>query len=298
MIRNVKKLLKTVIVSLCIFLFTSDVTKTHAAPSFWSFCVDSLLSSYAGMPAEQRSQLLNARWLRYKNKRYSDPVVVKLGDLLESEALYPESWPGTRTLYEQAVLELRRGDTVVYDRKRFKLGKFLGAGNATHIFELQDQEGAIRIPFLVSHLHALYPKLTRIQRILKFSKMVMEELPTKAGAVQILQADDPKGRYMVVERVTGTLKGYDLLNQVVIERRRLELIETIFYPSSLLKEMDDMTAEERKQFVELIELMKKNGKAEALSGNAMAIHVATSRQYLWGVTRKNDKPQWYLLESG
>lgn len=51
--------------------------------------------------------------------------------------------------YERNVWELRRGDTVVFSHKEFKLGEFLGAGNAVHAFALADNpKVAIKIPIL------------------------------------------------------------------------------------------------------------------------------------------------------
>ena len=56
--------------------------------------------------------------------------------------------------YEEKVLLLKIGDTVAFSGgKTFKLGRFLGAGNASHVFEVEGLPDAVlKIPFAANFL--------------------------------------------------------------------------------------------------------------------------------------------------
>lgn len=65
---------------------------------------------------------------------------------LKREKFIRASCPGP-TIYDRSVLSIQKGDMVRFsDGREFRVGEFLGAGNATHIFAL-GSHSVLRIPF-------------------------------------------------------------------------------------------------------------------------------------------------------
>lgn len=155
-------------------------------------------------------------------------------------ALFP---PGETppTVYEARVLHLRKGDVVDFDgRVAVALGRFLGAGNNSHIFEAADvSDAAIKIPFS-SH------------RRTAAAKKILGDLAKKAGLippdvprVRIIEAS-PSGDYAIVSKIHGRLNGRDFLerdfpsdadNPVLLSRKRrlLYLVARMYGVRDILK---------------------------------------------------------------
>jgi len=77
-------------------------------------------------------------------------VSLELQRIPELQKAYPRFPP---TTHEYRMLRLKRGDRIQFEDRQFRLGSFLGAGNTTHIWEIQDDPTkALRLPFLAAGL--------------------------------------------------------------------------------------------------------------------------------------------------
>lgn len=169
-----------------------------------------------------------ARFARYKNEPHKEaPVTHRLvgkdkdidapitdrrscGLCLEAGLRAPYS------NYQDRLVRMRAGDSVVLTDARgkevtYRLGKFLGAGNATHVYELADRPGeVIRLPFLPS---PFYKGVAWRRNALMNNEIYVntaKKIPDTVDRVDLLEVGEDFG-YVVTTRVTGTQNGKQFL---------------------------------------------------------------------------------------
>jgi hypothetical protein len=173
------------------------------------------LAMYALSAAEHRG--LNTErqivFYAYKNLGSQIPLVFDMGNqnpLRVSKELsnlsqlgnyYPRFPP---TTHEYRTLRLRKGDRVEFDERQFELGKFLGAGNTTHIWALAgDSDVALRLPFLAGPLVKKAQSgdsLHQLDFARALVRVYIQKISGLKNAVKVLEYD-PKYRWVLVERV-------------------------------------------------------------------------------------------------
>ncbi len=135
-------------------------------------------------------------------------------DLSDPEAL-DGPWPGEAAVpvpamasaYDACVLVLRAGDRVAVDGAAFRLGAFLGAGNASHVWRLSDRpDTVLRLPLLAGHLTEAAG--SRRERIRDAMQVMVDtrDLARLAPRCAILpEVSDPRGRFALAQYVPGSL---------------------------------------------------------------------------------------------
>ena len=119
--------------------------------------------------------------------------------------------------YEVQVAALKKGDLVNFGKKRFKLGNFLGRGNNTHIWEIEDMPGyVLRVPFSVGkeRFEELGP--FKIFKQVVYREYNLRKLESSRNPVQIKEVD-PQFRFIITSNVQGTLDGVTLLTKIISE---------------------------------------------------------------------------------
>lgn len=270
-----------------------------------------MLAETASRSDHQRGPQAMAQWVEYKNGPNPRPVTLDFsgGCLFRACPLLERSHPasfdtGQRTHYERLILQLKQGDTVVFDGQAFKLGRFLGAGNATHVFELEGEGAVIRLPFLAdgmfrfSAMNEFDVQKIRYSQGLEFTKHTAKALKGSGGAVKVLK-EDPHGRFLVTEKVSGTQTGAGFLGSLLKDpSRALGAGEVLIFPNGhRTKPVDELSPLEREKLEKLIELMKENRHVKVFSRDEglerSAVFVAASRQYLWDEVLR----QWRVIDA-
>lgn len=118
--------------------------------------------------------------------------------------------------YEERMIGLREGDTVVFSDKEFVLGAFLGAGNATHVYAIHGQpDKVLRIPFLVPCVAANmitqggFNLVQASRHVMHNHATVRPEERDDIRVVTILLG--PNNEYAISERVHGKENGRDFI---------------------------------------------------------------------------------------
>ena len=116
------------------------------------------------------------------------------------------------------VAMLRAGDTIIIDGVQFRLGLFLGTGNATHVFELVDYPSdVLRIPFTTGRLKN--PLASDVEKVSDPKKRLEHyykkeiSLPAEISHTAIHEVGKTFA-FARVDKVDGTLNGRDLLNRL------------------------------------------------------------------------------------
>ncbi len=202
-----------------------------------------------------------------------------------------------RSPYDEAVLSLRKGDTVEFGAHKFVLGDFLGSGNSTFVFRLEGQPGkVIRIPFLVAPLKGVgfHPE---IFNMLTRWRQKDPNIPQ----VKIYQSEYG---FSIVSEVDGNENG----NEFLISVRR--------------KYMNNMSPDMQRFFTELSEqnlswatvhwylaveklALQENDletfnrlrllrtRANQYQNNALLLHILEyTRQFVWDRTKRD----WILVD--
>lgn len=240
-------------------------------------------------------------WYSYKNndnKRpgqkisLDDPSLKDRWIMSQSVGVDLPSYPN---LYERAVISLKRGDIVKFGTRSFKLGEFLGSGNASHVFELADQPHlVIKIPFIVSSLsrQTRVPKLSTVvnsgeshyDRIFEMLKLTTESLKKYRDDTIV----DPSFRYFIMPRTQGQ-EATDFLSDVLIRARGRPLIigEIIFYEQI----QPVLSASELKLFSKLIQMGLQVGFTNKV-GDDFALITSYLRQIM--LSRSNE---WEIIDA-
>ena len=224
---------------------------------------------YHLVSVEMRSPSAVKTWLAFKNGENPFPKTIDLA----SPSLLQENRPFTQLAaefkrlngmlpsespaaeYEWKVLNLRKGDTVVFKGRSFKLGEFRGAGNATHIFKAAGEKGTVRIPILIDSLSNVSAEevsagvfrerastaAERVEHALFFSKVYIEEIEKVFHGVEVF-GSDPNGAWIHVAEIQGKTNGRDYMKTFI----------------SRIKNYEELTDLEWDQFFRLLELMEAN----------------------------------------
>ena len=192
---------------------------------------------------------------------------------------------GKSTFYEQNVFLLRKGDIVQFGDISFKLGDFLGAGDATHIFAIEGQpDKALRIPFssILGVQEGTYT--TFFRKKLADALKSTERLDAKIKVVRILETDS-QYRFQVVERINGVEDGRKYLwsagkkgphsYSLPSTEKMKKLIESVMLMPEVASAKEDL-----KQGME-------QGNVDENTWNILA---KEARQFLW-----NEK-DWILVD--
>lgn len=249
-------------------------------------------------------------WMDYKNGSNPDPIKVDLSNMCALGSACPilmrdhptprEYVSGDPSVYERLVLSLKKGDTIVFDGHEYTLGDFLGAGNMSHVYAIAGTRTVIRLPFVSDFVWARLKRdrrmtqAERMRKLLDGTLAASGGLKRKKGSVAVYKTDT-EGRFMITHKVYGTFSGEKLLRRIVTYSDGLTGKDQLFYPApGHFKSEAQMTALEREQFAQLLELMKQNGEASVDVKTGLTKVVALhSRQYIWDA---NDS-RWYLVDS-
>lgn len=118
------------------------------------------------------------------------------------------------TSYAAKILSLRRGDKVTFPNgKSYTLGKFLGSGNLTHVYEIKEMEDQV--------LRITYPKSAELDEefdVFKnaFAYMVgYQKLSPKLNYINVSKESDFQNyHYLIVDKVESSTSGLDYLEQM------------------------------------------------------------------------------------
>jgi hypothetical protein len=202
-----------------------------------------------------------------------------------------------RSPYDEAVLSLRKGDTVQFGAERFVLGDFLGSGNTTFVFRLRDQPGrAIRIPFLIAPFKAIGFHPEFFNRVTRWT-VVNPEIP------QVNVYRSQKG-FSIVSAVDGTENGNEFL--ISVRRRFLDKISPdmqVFFlempeqnpwwaTSHWYADVEKWAREQGDlELVGRLQLLRK--RANQMQNNALGVGILLyARQLVWDETQKD----WILVD--
>jgi hypothetical protein len=257
-------------------------------------CVQDLLTRALVSTSSSRTAEQSAIARRIKSTPRATPATIDLTDEGARLPVKPElevygstidgyDLPANLDAYDQAVLDLHTGDTVVFGNYQYKLGEFLGAGNATHVFALADHPKlAIRIPF-----HTVYLRRTLITRQFLIDRFITAE-PKRpwwsfAKQVKIEIPKDGRG-FVLVTRIWGTEDAENFLKALLTkfgDSRSLDDLWNIPYDDLLAtaRERGDKLALEK-----LTKLRKLGKKATGTIGNI--------RQYVWDEKKRD----WILAD--
>ncbi len=118
-------------------------------------------------------------------------------------------------LYHETIRELRTGDTLkIMDEdtgaiQTFQLGEYLGGGNATHVWALQDNPDlALRIPYGVV---TRFGRTDALRFMKKFNEMA-KDLPDEFPRANVVT--DGKGRFSVVTRLHSQETGTEFMKKI------------------------------------------------------------------------------------
>lgn len=275
-----------------------------ASPS--GICERATLARVLAQADEQRAAEEWREVLDYKNTPRKKPVTYEI-DAYELARAHPayksksdiaSRSKGKRSQYEDAVLHLKKGDTVVIGKRRFHLGEFLGAGNTTHIFAIAGTDQAVRIPFIADFLHetapatrASDPQFARVERILTYSKAYSEAVQSATDAVTLIEID-PDGRFQVVERIHGTQTGAHLISHLLGPAAQGSAELPLTWTGDRFERLPTaIEAEDLDKMNALISVMRRNGDATSYGGK-YEFRRGSARQYLYDTVKK----RWFLID--
>lgn len=262
------------------------------------------LAAYAYQTDASRAKSDIAVWRAYKNSPNPNPVRVDLSDFCQDRVcpLLEKSRPATQyrdrfsvaTEYESIALHLRKGDTVVFDGEEFVLGEFLGAGNTTHIYRLQNHPGeAIRLPFVTDEVMVSpVDSRGRIKRLQEMRSWVLAYEDAMAGRANgVLKRTDRAHRFVIVKEVQGTLSGADLLVPHITTPPKAYGLRTSIWPDHF-RELTSIPADQRRKIEALLDLMVRNSDAYVPQQGKISVYIDHTRQYIWD----EKELRWYLVD--
>ncbi len=209
--------------------------------------MDGMMKAYRGNGVARRPATVDISHGKMAQPSTSDRTV------RAQRSFWSEGNPNMRTTaddmsgaskYEARVLALRMGDSVSAVSSKtgkpmtVKLGKFLGAGNATHVYEIAGSPGqVIRLPFITQGLLKPGSTAKGLDEARSFAKGTIEMSPwyekmetTKAAS---LIDWGPKGEFIISKFVDIVEDGTDFLRRIgktpgtlrPADQRRLEDLE-------------------------------------------------------------------------
>lgn len=221
----------------------------------------------------------------YKNSPNDKPITVSLdsAEIFQNSTELQELASFDRELsnpkmelshYDLALLKLKKGDSIRFGDEVFILGKFLGRGNVSHVYELANQKNkVIKLPFLSKHIRA--SREARVQNLPFSAKNVAEMMH---GLFQFTlqhfkQAEplpvdlDAKGRFALVEKVNGQESGFELIGtrfllKALLEQKRLK--ESSEIDNILVLDLAPIVITENRERKKVISLFKEMQKRKEL----------------------------------
>lgn len=268
-----------------------------ASPIWEGSCARPTLSLllYAYTDQFKRTKLSKA-WFQYKNRPASPSRTWSLDFTARPTlpvSLEPLPWlslPSEISTYEQAVLQLRAGDTVNFGSESFRLGRFLGAGNASHVFQIVDAKGkptgeVLKIPFLQYWRIAPNEKngaQNVYQETLNAGLHQAKSLESKRHGASVHLRHDPQGKFTICREVQEVIRGDQWLQRLL---RKNQFVDT-----QRERSLSHLAEPERSQVRDLLELMLQNEDA-SLKNNHWVLDIEQGRQYLF------DGAEWHLVDA-
>lgn len=288
---------------LVLILITLFCYEAHARGREEALCTARMLGDYAWEVDLARTNASLRAWLAYKNSPGPVPITVDLSNpssakstlLTRSLGDWNNRDLGYPTVYEEQVLHLRKGDTVVYDGVPYVIGDFLGAGNSTHVFALANYPGkVIRIPFLIRsrQLWGQGPEAqqVRLDRIFSEVALWVKKMEQRKGhpGYEV----DPQNRFVIADRVMGSQSGLDFLQSIYLNGRDLTGSGVITWDPRFPGMKWRVSPQDSAKLRVLIELMTENGQAH-LDGSVWRIAPGRARQYVYD----DELGEWRLVDS-
>ena len=189
-----------------------------------------------------------------------------------------------KQVYFQKVGSLRKGDIVTFtipdemgeiSRYRFRLGKFVGAGNSVHVFELADHPGrAIRIPYTEP-----LPRLTWNIGTESYSRSA----PNIAGVehIKIFKSED---EFTIVELVEGTESSQSFVQSLTKSKYSRPILSDMV--AALRKDSREDAAVKLEK---LLFAFRKSGTIGEVQGSTI---IDYRRQF----TYDRSRPSWILTD--
>jgi hypothetical protein len=168
----------------------------------------------------------------------------------------------------------------------------LGAGNTTHIYEIQGTNQAIRLPYLTDNYFIdgavvgdPQAQSTRLQKIRSFVTTTFQHLRKKKGAVKIYHLD-PHDRFMLVEKIQGKQNGTSFLKSIQKSpTQELDQNQGLTFPSPRFKQVSELTPLENQKLQQLLQLMIENQEGVqskwGASPGKFSFSSGAPRQYIW-----------------
>ncbi len=303
----------------CLSIFISQTSRAESCSEFltsYGTSISSLIARsqirkalsiarYAYTSDTSRTREDASVWLKYKNGRNIDPRIVDLTQrnldevwvwAQENDSETGAPWHPNK--YEENVISLRKGDTVKFGDKSFKLGKFLGSGNATHIYALADNpKMVIRIPFIVRDLAIrafvvglpteVHYGASHYKRIFEFNELTYRALLKYRDDVT---AGD-NFRYLLMPRVYGKMTGLDFLNTIAIKLTGHSVFPNEHLDWKLDQLSQALTAHEKIILNRLVDLLRKTDEIMEREGY-ISIRSKNTRNFLL-----NPADQWEAIDA-
>lgn len=211
-------------------MFSSNAFATETA-----LCPETLyrLASYAFPFDRTRTESDLQFWKDYKAKpdtrefdmrvKQTQPIAAPLPwyeALVNENRVHPKSPRPSN--YEITLLVVRQGSKLIYDSEILTLGKFLGAGNSSHIYQLADRpEIAVRLPF-AADAGPMYKRSSRMQQAQELTEYYRAKRPShhRFYVVKIIDSGEPKD-FTLVEYIDVKTTALDFLNNISQKDRSL-----------------------------------------------------------------------------
>lgn len=167
-----------------------------------------------------------AFWIEYKNS--DDPnysprkIFLTEPSAFEPHTLYrrkEEAQEVNRTTeYDARVITLRKGDTVVFGKKEFRLGDYLGSEEKSNVYKLADRPGeVIKIPLLVDVWSAVDENIDRIATGRRQIKRLVENYDAvkklKVKSVDLIEWGK-NYEYAILTEINGHETAWDYLGDL------------------------------------------------------------------------------------
>lgn len=278
-----------------------------------------LLGNYAFSLNGARSLEHTDYWMSYKNSGAISPKssrkVVNLSDskiFEESDAL--SVWVENQsdryweivsfTVHDELILSLQSGDQIQLGQDIFTLGRFLGAGNMTHIFELvdpfQNLPAVIRLPFL--SMKALELQLLGHSRLasargklFEVSKKLLKLANRFPEAVAKPLFIDPTGALTIQERIWVEENGLEFFNRLLKINAPMNLNQKLDSDGEWFKRKHLYSIEDQRRLNLLIERMDQIGSIYNPQRDYFQFRFLDASQYVWG-SKESKIQQWYLVD--
>lgn len=283
--------------------FTICLILSFCVTSSAKNCLEELVRIGMVTGREDRTAKEVSRFRSIKNRPITRPRRIDLSRAQEepSRALiqaFGDSFMGYLGLpskYEKKILELRKGDEVLFDGKLYRLGEFLGAGNTTHVFRLVDfPNKVIRIPLALPETFPLMvadpkrPETHQTDRILNHFQWTLKwvEHSVKKKGVIPVHFVDPLGRFMIVDLVPNAEEGNTFLSRIVHRTSG-----RLFYPQSF----QNLSSTDKERLESLVELMIDNADVREVERDGellWEIDRVKADQYLFD----GDRQRWWLVD--